>query len=405
MSSQGVGSEEETPGVPDAKSYIYDVTAGVCPEFPDLSFSREYFEGIESSHEDPLVGVEPSINPSGSHSIGRVYKRHGEPAGRGKPHHDDGQAPAFEAVVALIHLKMKFLTRYGIGEIQGSQKKARGCYLASTKWIKAQMEAGSTGEPRDCNICTLQVPEEAPRRGGHMWTFEVSHLMRRNRKRTFSEEKGEAIREEVDKLLGANAIQELFFPIWLDKVVLVPNPNGTSDVYGLQQHQEGLPKRLLPLPNIDRLVDSSAGYKVVGFLDAFRGYNYILMAEEDVEKTAFVIECDIYYWQVMAFGLKYVGPTYQRMVNKMFSTQINRNMEIYVDDILIKIREADDPEANLRENFDNLRRYKLWLKPDKCVQRNHEANLHESFDNLRRYKLWLNPDKCLQRKFLGYMIS
>ncbi|GAA0142195.1 hypothetical protein LIER_03150 [Lithospermum erythrorhizon] len=70
------------------------------------------------------------------------------------------------------------------------------------------------------------------------------------------------------------------------------------------------PKDFYPLPNIDRLVYSSTGYKVVDFLDAFRGYHQIFMAEEDVENTAFVTEYDIYCWKVMAFGLKNAGATY-----------------------------------------------------------------------------------------------
>ncbi|GAA0149402.1 hypothetical protein LIER_08583 [Lithospermum erythrorhizon] len=65
----------------------------------------------------------------------------------------------------------------------------------------------------------------------------------------------------------------------------------------------------------------------------------------------------------MAFGLKNVGATYQRIVNKVFSTQIGRSMEIYVDDMLIKSREATDHESNLKESFENLRRYNLRLKP------------------------------------------
>ncbi|GAA0161070.1 hypothetical protein LIER_17474 [Lithospermum erythrorhizon] len=66
----------------------------------------------------------------------------------------------------------------------------------------------------------------------------------------------------------------------------------------------------------------------------------------------------------MAFSLKNAEVTYLRMVNKVFSTQIGRNMEIYVDDMLIKSREAEDHEANLWESFENMRRNKLWLNPD-----------------------------------------
>ncbi|GAA0152449.1 hypothetical protein LIER_10930 [Lithospermum erythrorhizon] len=52
------------------------------------------------------------------------------------------------------------------------------------------------------------------------------------------------------------------------------------------------------------------------------------------------------------------------MVSKVFSTQIGRNMEIYVDDMLIKSREVADHEANLRESFENLQKYNMRLNPD-----------------------------------------
>ena len=76
-----------------------------------------------------------------------------------------------------------------------------------------------------------------------------------------------------------------------------------------------LPKRQFPLPRIDQLVDSTAGHKLLTFMDAFSGYNQILMAEEDQEKTAFVTSQDLYCYRVMPFGLKNAGATYQRLVN------------------------------------------------------------------------------------------
>ena len=83
----------------------------------------------------------------------------------------------------------------------------------------------------------------------------------------------------------------------------------------------------------------------------------------------------------MLFGLKNARVTYQRLVNQMFSKQIGRNMEVYVDDMLVKSREA----------------------------RTHLADLQEVFDTLRRYKVKLNLAKCLfgvsSGKFLGFMVS
>ena len=79
------------------------------------------------------------------------------------------------------------------------------------------------------------------------------------------------------------------------------------------------PKDSFPLPRIDQLVDLTAGHKLLSFVDAFSGYNHILMDEDDQEKTSFVTNQWLYYYKVMAFGLKYTGATYQRLVNRMFS--------------------------------------------------------------------------------------
>ena len=72
------------------------------------------------------------------------------------------------------------------------------------------------------------------------------------------------------------------------------------------------------LPRIDQLVDSIDGHKLLTFMDAFSGYNQMLMAEEDQEKTAFVTSQRLYCYRVMPFGLKNVGATYQRLVNQIF---------------------------------------------------------------------------------------
>ena len=55
----------------------------------------------------------------------------------------------------------------------------------------------------------------------------------------------------------------------------------------------------------------------------------------------------LYYYKIMPFGLKNVGVTYQRLVNKMFSKQIKRNMEVYVDDMLVKSKEESTHLNNL----------------------------------------------------------
>ena len=69
----------------------------------------------------------------------------------------------------------------------------------------------------------------------------------------------------------------------------------------------------------------------------------------------------------MPFGLKNTGATYQRLVNKMFDKQIGRNMEVYVDDMLVKSKEELAHLDDLRETFATLKQYQMKLNPGKCV--------------------------------------
>ena len=89
-------------------------------------------------------------------------------------------------------------------------------------------------------------------------------------------------------------------------------------------------------------------------MDAFSGYNQIKMEEADQEKTSFVTSQGLFCYKVMPFGLKNARATYQRLMNKMFAHQIGRNVQVYVDDMLVKSLHEDDHLGNLRETFDTL---------------------------------------------------
>ena len=126
-------------------------------------------------------------------------------------------------------------------------------------------------------------------------------------------------------------------------------------------------KDSFPLPRIDQLVDSTVGHKLLTFMDAFSGCNQIQMAEEDQEKTTFITSQGLYCYKVMPFELKNAGATYQRLVNQMFEKQIARNVEVYVDDMLVKSKEEEDHLDDLKEKFDTLRQYSMKLNPSRCA--------------------------------------
>jgi len=141
------------------------------------------------------------------------------------------------------------------------------------------------------------------------------------------------------------------------------------------------PRDAYPLPNINRLVDGVAGNKVLSFLDAYSGYNQIPMASSDMDKTAFITDDANYFYRVMPFGLKNVGATYQRLMDKVFTHLIGHYVEVYVDDKVVK-------------------------SPS---HRQHAEDLSAVFSALRQYNLRLNPVKCVfgvdRGKFLGFMLT
>ena len=127
------------------------------------------------------------------------------------------------------------------------------------------------------------------------------------------------------------------------------------------------PKDSYPLPQIDNLVDLTARHELLSFMDAFSGYNQIRMEETDQEKTFFFTSQGLFCYKVMPFGLKNAGAMYQRLINKMFAHQIKRNVQVYVDDMLVKSVREDDHLNDLLETFDTLRTYNMKLDPSKCT--------------------------------------
>ena len=126
------------------------------------------------------------------------------------------------------------------------------------------------------------------------------------------------------------------------------------------------PKDPFPMPRIDQLVDATAGYPRMSFLDAFQGYHQILLALEDQEKTAFVTPTRNYHYKVMPFGLKNAGSTYQRMMTRMFEPQLGKSIEIYVDDMVVKSKVVSEHLRDLGSTFNVLRKHKLHLNTSKC---------------------------------------
>jgi len=139
------------------------------------------------------------------------------------------------------------------------------------------------------------------------------------KKRDLGDEKRLTAKAEAEKLLSTGFIREAQYTTWLANVVMVTKPNDNWRMcVDYRNLNSACPKDSYPLPNIEGLVDGVADHKILSFLDAYFGYNQISMHPKDKEKTTFMTTNANYYYEVMPFGFKNSGATYQRLMDKIF---------------------------------------------------------------------------------------
>ncbi|XP_050281388.1 uncharacterized protein LOC126722250 [Quercus robur] len=355
------------------------------PAFQQMRLGRDWFRPVNS----PLVGFGGmKVQPVGTISLSVVVGAYPRQVTKdvnflvvdcpssynviiGRP-----TLNSWKAVTSTYHLSVKFATEHGVGQVQGDQLAARECYLAMLamdEQIQAmnieerRMVAEPTEALEDISL-DEENPEKYPSVIIHRLNVCPSSKPVRQKKRVFAPERNDAIKDEVQKLMGARFIREVYYPDWLANVVMVKKANGKWRMcMDFTDLNKACPKDSYPLPRIDQLVDSTAGHKLLSFMDAFSGYNQIRMDEANQEKTSFVTSQGLFCYKVMSFGLKNTGATYQRLVNHMFRQQIGRNVEVYIDDMLVKSQDEGRHLDDLQETFDTLRQYHMKLNPSKCA--------------------------------------
>ncbi|GKC12293.1 reverse transcriptase domain-containing protein [Tanacetum coccineum] len=190
----------------------------------------------------------------------------------------------------------------------------------------------------------------------------------RQKKRGQSAERNISINDEVSKLVVAGIIREVHYHDWLSNPVMVKKHDDSWRMcVDFKDLNKAYPKDGYPLPEIDWMVESLCGFPFKFFLDVYKGYHQIQMAEEDEEKNAFIINQGIFCYTKMPFGLINVGATYQRLVDKAFYGQIGRNIKVYVDDLVIKSRTEDEIVCDIEETFKTLRKINMKLNLKKCT--------------------------------------
>nr|GEY77686.1 hypothetical protein [Tanacetum cinerariifolium] len=163
----------------------------------------------------------------------------------------------------------------------------------------------------------------------------------RQKKREQEADRNQAIQEEVGKLVGAGIMRELHYHDWLSNPVMVKKHDGSW-------------RMCIDFKDLNKAYPKD-------------GYHQIQMATKDEDKTAFITSHGIFRYTKMPFGLRNDRATYQHLVDKAFHKQIARNLEVYVDVLVIKNRTKDEIVKDVEETFKTLREINMKLNPKKCA--------------------------------------
>jgi hypothetical protein len=162
------------------------------------------------------------------------------------------------------------------------------------------------------------------------------------------DEKIIAAKVEVQRLLDAGFIHEVYYPRWLANVVMVKKKNGKwrmcTNFTDLNKYCS---KDDFPLIRTNNIVDSAAWCEVMALLDCFSGYHLIWLRGEDQEKMSFNIPFGTYCYLRMAEGLKNARPTFSRMTKVTLKEPFKRNVFTYVDDIVVASRKMETQVQDL----------------------------------------------------------
>jgi hypothetical protein len=180
----------------------------------------------------------------------------------------------------------------------------------------------------------------------------------------------EEVKKEIEKMLEAGFIRSCRYAEWISSIVPVQEKDGRWWVcVDFRNLNRATPKDEYPMPVVETLINAAAGNKILIFMDGNAGYNQILMAPKDIHKTAFRVPgaVGLFGYVAMTFGLKNAGATYQRAMNYIYHDLISKLVEIYIDDVVVKTTLTGGHLVDLRQVFEQTRRFGLKMHLKKCA--------------------------------------
>ncbi|CAN6677874.1 unnamed protein product [Malus baccata var. baccata] len=189
--------------------------------------------------------------------------------------------------------------------------------------------------------------------------------------RRMSKEIEEKVKVEIERLVKAGFIRPAKYVEWLANIVPVLKAitKAVRCCVDYRNINGATPKDEYPMPMADLSIDAVVKHKVLSFMDGNVRYNQVKMAPDDIHKTTFRCPGHVgaYEYLVMPFGLKNAGATYQRAMNAIFHDLIGHNMEVYIDDIVVKSKTEEQHLIDLRQALTRMKIHKLKMNPKKCA--------------------------------------
>nr|CAH68036.1 OSIGBa0139N19-OSIGBa0137L10.5 [Oryza sativa] len=346
--------------------------------------------GVTPGHTWPLGHIDLPVTFGGSANF-RTERVNFDVADLSLPYNAVLGRPALVKFMAAVHyayLQMKMPGPGGPISVHGDLKVALACMEQRADHLAAASKPEGGDErlgtsvpaaPRQRIVTCDEVPEDALvsflRAYADVFAWRPADMPGVPREviehRLAVRPGAKPVRQKVRRQAPERQVfirEEVIHPEWLANPVVVPKANGKLRMcIDYTDLNKACPKDPYPLPRIDQIVDSTAGCDLLCFLDAYSGYHQIRMAREDEEKTAFITPIGTYCYTTMPFGLKNAGPTFQRTTRISLGSQIGRNVEAYVDDLVVKTRDRETLLSDLAETFESLRSTRIKLNPDKCV--------------------------------------
>ncbi|KAM1063756.1 hypothetical protein ACFX2A_028485 [Malus domestica] len=205
----------------------------------------------------------------------------------------------------------------------------------------------------------------------HRMPIKEGYKLVKQAPRRMSKEIEEKVKEEIERLVKAGFIRPAKYVEWLANIVPVLKAvtKAVRCCVDYRNINGVTPKDEYHVAMADLSIDAVAKHKVLSFMDGNVGYNQIKMATEDIHKTAFKCPGHVgaHEYLVMPFELKNAGATYQRAMNAIFHDLIGHNMEVYINDIVVKSKTEEQHLIDLMQALTRMRIHKLKMNPKKCA--------------------------------------